>query len=209
MRYLALGDSISIDDYTGVVGGGAAGQFARLIEADLQNLTADGQTTAGVLESLSQVEGRPDVITLTAGGNDFLQAAFYGADPALPAGRAELVTEPLCRLSAIADRLTQYGCPVLLNTVYDPTDGDDGVGESLGLSTRFREPFNELNEGIRALAGRPKFILSDLRALFHGHGINAPETWIVSGIEPNHPGATAIARHWRHLYLNAPANPPG
>ena len=33
MNYLALGDSISIDDYTEVAGGGAASQFARLIGA--------------------------------------------------------------------------------------------------------------------------------------------------------------------------------
>ena len=43
MNYLALGDSISIDDYTGQAGGGAASQFARLIGATrFENLTMNG-----------------------------------------------------------------------------------------------------------------------------------------------------------------------
>src|SRR5205085_8181948 len=77
MVYLALGDSISIDDYTGVPGGGAASQFARLVRADkVQDLTYDGCTTTGVLEALAGVSIRPDVVTLTAGGNDFLERTF-------------------------------------------------------------------------------------------------------------------------------------
>src|SRR5687767_13494848 len=99
MNYLALGDSISIDDYTGVVGGGAASQFAKLVRADeFQNLTRDGNTTDGVLETLSLVTTRPDVATLTAGGNDFLQAAFCGADANRPDGRDALVGRPLKNL---------------------------------------------------------------------------------------------------------------
>ena len=47
MRYLALGDSMSIDDYTGVRGGGAASQLAKLIRAsEFIDLTRDGQITA-------------------------------------------------------------------------------------------------------------------------------------------------------------------
>src|SRR5437868_804300 len=77
MKYLALGDSISIDDYTGVAGGGAVSQFARLIGAtEVQDLTYDGCTTAGVIEALQRVTNRPEVATLTAGGNDFLERTF-------------------------------------------------------------------------------------------------------------------------------------
>jgi hypothetical protein len=43
--YLALGDSISIDDYTGVRGGGAASQLARKLGLELIDLTRDGNTT--------------------------------------------------------------------------------------------------------------------------------------------------------------------
>jgi hypothetical protein len=45
--YLALGDSISIDDYTGVRGGVAASQLARRLGLELVDLTRDGNTTQG------------------------------------------------------------------------------------------------------------------------------------------------------------------
>src|SRR5688500_17265990 len=148
MSYLALGDSISIDDYTGVVGGGAASQFAKLIGADeFQNLTRDGSTTDGVLESLSLVTARPDVVTVTAGGNDFLQAAFYGADPRRPEGKYALVGRPLDNLNRIADNLRRWTCPVIINTIYDPTDGNDALGQSFGIGPSYRLVFYELNGG--------------------------------------------------------------
>ena len=50
--YVPLGDSISIDDYTGVCGGGAASQLARKLGLDLVDLTLDGNTTQGVLADL-------------------------------------------------------------------------------------------------------------------------------------------------------------
>src|SRR6266576_2255369 len=99
MIYLALGDSMSIDDYTGVIGGGAVNQFAALISAtQVLNLTRDGQTTEGVIESLTTVFVKPDIVTMTAGGNDFLQAAFCGSDPATAEGRKSFVELPLTRL---------------------------------------------------------------------------------------------------------------
>jgi lysophospholipase L1-like esterase len=199
MNYLALGDSISIDTYTGTPDGGAASQFARLVGATaFQNLTRDGRTTAGVLDAWGEVTIRPDVVTLTAGGNDFLQGAF-----AVLNGRGawEAVSgEPLANLERISDRLAAFGCPVLLSTVYDPTDGDDSLIASFGMTQPARAAFVALNEGIRALARRRGFLLSDLEALFHGHGAAAPDPWIVSHIEPNLAGATAIARHWHGLY---------
>jgi lysophospholipase L1-like esterase len=70
--YLALGDSISIDDYTGVHGGGAASQLARKLGVELVDLTRDGNTTDGVLADLAAAPTIADVATLTAGGNDLL-----------------------------------------------------------------------------------------------------------------------------------------
>jgi hypothetical protein len=109
MQYLALGDSISIDDYTGVPLGGAASQFVRLVGAtEFQNLTQDGCITDGVLEILTDLTTSPDVVTLTAGGNDFLLACFYGsswqADPDSPEERKDLVERPLANLNRICWR---------------------------------------------------------------------------------------------------------
>ncbi len=46
--YRAVGDSISIDDYTGVHGGGAASQLARKLRIELVDRTVDGNPTHGV-----------------------------------------------------------------------------------------------------------------------------------------------------------------
>ncbi len=201
MIYLALGDSISIDDYTGIVGGGAVNQFAVLISATLVlNLAKDGRTTEGVIESLADVSVEPEIVTLTAGGNDFLQAAFWGSDPSTTEGWKTLVDLPLSRLRLIADRLSEYGCPVIMNTIYDPTDGDDSLGQDLGITSSFRLAFHELNDGIRAIARRKGFLISDLHRLFAGHGINSDNSWIVGQIEPNYAGATAIANRWYDLW---------
>ena len=42
-------------------------------------------------------------------------------------------------------------------------------------------------------------LLSDLEALFHGHGLRSADPWYVMVIEPNHAGASAIAAHWEAL----------
>ena len=199
MNYLALGDSISIDEYTEVGSGGAASQFARLIgAAQFQDLTRDGRTTAGVLEAWPEITRRPNVVTLTAGGNDFLQGSFQALNSAADWGR--VASEPLGHLEEIADRLAAFACPVIVNTIYDPTDGDDSRIASFGMAAQARTAFNALNGGIRALARRHGFLLADLEKLFHGHGASSSRPWIVMQIEPNLAGATAIAAEWHRLF---------
>lgn len=197
MRYLALGDSVSIDLYTGVAGGGAAAQFARLINADaVQDLTRDGATTTDVLASLAKVTEPPDVVTLTAGGNDMLSCAGTG-DEWCGMVMRDLALDNLAR---IADRLAPYHAAVILNTIYDPTDGDDALITRLGLTPRFRTIYEQTNAGLRALAAIRGWLLADLERLFHGHGMTAPESWFTLQIEPNYAGATAIAHAWARLY---------
>src|SRR5436190_23807267 len=70
--YVALGDSISIDEYTGVVGGGAASQLASRLGVELLDLTRDGNTTAGVRMDLLRMPAVADLVTITAEGNDLL-----------------------------------------------------------------------------------------------------------------------------------------
>jgi lysophospholipase L1-like esterase len=187
--YLALGDSISIDDYTGVRGGGAASQLARTLGVDLVDLTRDANTTQGVLADLARAPATADIVTLTAGGNDLL-----GGDP-----RAILR-----RLHQIAERIQPLGARLVVNTIYDPSDGDNDVGRrELGLSRlaaiELRRHLNALNGGIGKLAAEYSFLLADLERLFHGHGVAANEPWFVEVIEPNLAGATAIAEHWYEL----------
>ncbi len=62
--YLALGDSISIDDYTGVRGGGAPSQLARKLGLELVDLTRDGNTTHGVLADLARAPAVAELVTV-------------------------------------------------------------------------------------------------------------------------------------------------
>lgn len=201
MTYLALGDSISIDDYTGVEGGGAASQLARLLRADpFVDLTRDGRTSDGVLLDLSR-DGlpRPDAITPTVGGNDLLGSLFprpmgdRGIEDRSALGRLDE------NLRAIADRLAAMGCPVVMNTVYDPTDGDDSKTEELGLALGARQALAHTNRTIARLAAERGFLLCDLETLFRGHGFWSDAPWLVLHIEPNLAGATAMARAWHAL----------
>jgi lysophospholipase L1-like esterase len=188
--YLALGDSISIDDYTGVEGGGAASQLARRLRFDLVDLSRDGNTTERVLADLAAAPAAAEVITLTAGGNDLLGGG--------------LPRSILRRLRQIAERIEPLGGRVVVKTIYDPSDGDDAIGRrELGLSwlaaIELRRRLDALNQGIAKLAGEHGFLLADLELLFHGHGIASPDPWFVEVIEPNLAGATAIAVHWHQL----------
>ncbi len=196
--YLAVGDSISIDDYTGVAGGGAPSQLARKLGLDLIDLTRDGNTTHGVLADLARAPAAADVVTLTAGGNDLLGG--------------ELPRAIMRRLHQIAERIQPLSVRVVVNTIYDPSDGDNDIGRrELGLSRlatiELRRRLNAVNGGIRKLAREYGFLLADLERLFHGHGIASDDSWFVQVIEPNLAGATAIAEHWyRLLTPNQPQN---
>ena len=191
VRYVALGDSISIDDYTGVRGGGAASQLARLLDAtDFVDLTRDGHVTDGVLADLARVPPEPDVVTLTVGGNDLLM------------GRP--ARQIVDNVAAIAERLAPFRAHTILNTVYDPTDGDDELGQrALGLPPETRLEFDAVNAGIKDAAAAHGFLLADLEELFHGHGIASSDPWFVLEIEPNLAGASAIAARWHELLAHA------
>src|SRR2546423_1782467 len=91
--YVALGDSMSIDDYAGGAGRGAASLLHRNRDGDFPDwagrdlasagltvrvLARDGATAADVLDrQLPRIEQTPALVTVTMGGNDLLVA--YGA----------------------------------------------------------------------------------------------------------------------------------
>jgi lysophospholipase L1-like esterase len=197
MHYLALGDSISIDDYTGVLGGGAASQFAKLIDAKgFDSWARDGCTTQGVLTALESWHQPPNVVTLTACGNDLLVGLASEQDS------EQMVSEIIERFDKIISHLKGLNCPVIVNTIYDPTDGEDDLAVMLGLPNPVRKPFDQINNHIRGVKG-DRIIVSDLEALFAGRGNWSADPWIVGYIEPNLAGATAIANHWFELFRAA------
>jgi lysophospholipase L1-like esterase len=139
-----------------------------------------------VLADLARAPTSADVVTLTAGGNDLLG----GESP-----RAILR-----RLDQITQRLQPLGGRTIVNTVYDPSDGD---GRELGLSrlatVELRPRLNALNGGIAKLARERGLLLADLERLCHAHGLASDEPWFVQVIEPNLAAATAIADYWHEL----------
>jgi hypothetical protein len=99
----------------------------------------------------------------------------------------------------IANRI-ELGAHVVINTIYDQSDGDNDVGRrELGLSRlatiELRRRLNAANRGIAALARERRFLLAISSDSSTGHGLASKEPWFVNVIEPNLAGATATAEH--------------
>lgn len=219
MRYIALGDSISIDDYpqheTGKKGLGAAALFHRNDDAhwpefrglDLttrhrdiafQNLATDGATSDDVIRrQLPRIvhDDQPAIVTVTAGGNDMLT---HLRSPAPLARLVESITE---RIERIVQSLTSTlpASLILLGNVYDPSDGTNELyGERLDREAGWLAQFNDSLSRIAQSHARVRLI--DIHRHFLGHGVTARETerWYWSGLifEPNARGASEVRRLW-------------
>ncbi|WP_432829250.1 SGNH/GDSL hydrolase family protein [Dactylosporangium sp. CA-092794] len=205
-RYFALGDSMSIDDYAGGPGLGAASLLADDLGIELALLARDGATSDDVLRrQVGQVGDRPALITLTMGGNDLLTAMVENPDKV--SGAVETVA---ANYDATLASLAATGARIVVSTVYDPTDGTGDLSWA-GLPDVADGPvvLAALNDAIRAAAARHGAAVADLHAAFLGHGAQAgditgsdshpanPELWLCGHIEPNAWGAQAIRDTWR------------
>ena len=229
--YVALGDSISIDKYAGGPRRGGASLLARNRDDDFPHwrhhdlattrpelgfalLASDGGTTESVLEDqLPRLEscGRvPRVVTLTVGGNDVLGA--YGDTRRT----LEVVGVVRARVGQVLDRLNALiapGDPVVVGTVYDPSDG---TGETwrVGLPAwpEVVDVLAELNAALRVVASEHGSVVADIHGRFLGHGLQAGNPaqpgarpgdralWYCDVIEPNAWGADAVrAAFWEAL----------
>ncbi|WP_433049299.1 SGNH/GDSL hydrolase family protein [Dactylosporangium sp. CS-033363] len=205
-RYFALGDSMSIDDYAGGPGLGAASLLADDLGIELLLLARDGATSDDVLRrQLGRVRDRPALVTITMGGNDLLTAIVESPDKVPAAVAATAANYDACLAS-----LAATGARIVVSTVYDPTDGTGDlswaglpdVDEGLAL-------LHSMNAAIRASAARHGALVADLHGAFLGHGAQAGditrpdshpanrELWLCGHIEPNAWGAQAIRDTWR------------
>lgn len=216
-RFVALGDSISVDIYpqreTGISRLGAVSLLHRnhdsywpdwrsrdLVSLNpaitLLDLTADGATSEDVL--LSQLPRIPRstervLVTITAGGNDILMNLRSTSPP------VRLVEGMIDRLAQIVSG-TQDRLPnarLLLGTVYDPSDGTNILdGERLDREAKWLATFNA---AVRRMASESVRII-DIHQHFLGHGMAAAEKdrWYWSGLifEPNAIGAHEVRRLW-------------
>jgi lysophospholipase L1-like esterase len=221
--YVALGDSISIDVYAGGPGRGGASLLARNRDDDFPRwrgrdlattrpelgfalLATDGGTTASLLEvQLPRLRSSgvvPRIVTLTVGGNDVLGA--YGDTRAA----LEIVDVVGARVGQALERLSGLvpaGDPVVVGTVYDPSDGT-GEAWRVGLPPwpEVVEVLGELNATLRAVASEHGALVADIHGRFLGHGLQAGDPaqpkarprdralWYCNIIEPNAWGADAV-----------------
>ena len=190
--YVALGDSISIDDYAGGPGRGGASLLHRnrdddfpewrgrdLVhldpEARLHLLASDGATTRTLREvQLTRLAGlpqRPTLVSLTIGGNDLLSA--YGDT----ATARQVVAHVRGQVARALDRITASLAPggrVVVGTVYDPSDGTGDAGR-LGLPPwpDAVAVIADLNEALREVAGAGGAAVAEIAQHFAGHGLLA------------------------------------
>ena len=166
------------------------------------NLAEDGAMIDDVAtEELSRLGHDSDdpgiLLTLTAGGNDLLDALGSGK----PLERAVRQIEGRYADLVATMREELPAATLVLTTVYDPTDG---TGRLPGLESLGRLPLEHLdrfNEGVRGLAREADHtLLADVHRHFLGHGVSAPEAdrwyWRRNLIEPNARGASEIRRVW-------------
>ncbi len=190
--YVALGDSISIDDYAGGPGRGGASLLFRNRDDDFPDwrgrdlltldpattfgmLATDGATTRTLLQAqlprLRALPARPTLVTLTIGGNDLL--SVYG-DTAAARGVVAGVEAAVDRALAELAGLLAPGGRVVVGTVYDPSDGT-GDAARLGLPPwpDAVAVIGELNQALRGVAERNGAAVADVAGTFSGHGLRA------------------------------------
>ena len=190
--YVALGDSISIDDYAGGPGRGGASLLyrnrdddfpewrgrdlrSRNPEATFALLATDGATTRTLLDvqlpRLAASRIRPTLVTLTVGGNDVLSA--YGDTVTARTVVRRVAAAVSLALDEVAPRLGA-GARVAVGTVYDPSDGT-GDAARLGLPPwpDAVAVIAELNDALRTVAERHGARVAEIHERFLGHGLLA------------------------------------
>jgi lysophospholipase L1-like esterase len=174
----------------------------RFGEVKFLNLGEDGAMIDDVateeLARLGRDFEEPGVLlTLTAGGNDLLDALLSGK----PLGReANRIARRYTELVETAREELSHAT-LMLTTVYDPTDG---TGRLPGFESYGRLPLEHLelfNTRVREMAQEtPGAVLADVHRHFMGHGVSAAEAerwyWKHNLIEPNARGASEIRRLW-------------
>jgi len=190
--YAALGDSMSIDDYAGGPGRGAASLLWRNRDHDfpawagrdltthdptahLALLASDGATSTTVVREqlgrLRRLGIPPTMATVTMGGNDLLLA--YGDTTAARQAIGTVVDNGRLVLAGLR-ALMGPQAPIVVATVYDPSDGS-GDADRLGLPAwpQALELLAELNRSLGALAAEHGALVADVHARFLGHGLAA------------------------------------
>jgi hypothetical protein len=235
MFYIALGDSISISDYPdqemGTSGNGAAARFAcalfdeGLVYSDL-NLTRDGATCSDIRNHQLVAAKKfinpncQSIITLTAGGNDISFRSMRLKARKTTGNEFNTMMNGILReySDLVLDiRRTFPNSLLMLNTLYDPTDGTEKLPENCGLWADIAPMYSAgrrcLGKYIFAWGKRLEFAtVTDIFTLFDGKGmkIGNREGYYYNQflIEPGAVGARVIADAWMSTYKSHLAHKP-
>lgn len=174
-------------------------------QAELLNLAEDGAMIDDVateeLARLGRDSEDPGILlTLTAGGNDLLDALSAGRKLESAVGLA--IRRYIDLVETVREELPR--ATLILTTVYDPTDG---TGRLPGLEAYGRVPLEQLdrfNRQVRETAdAMPGTVVADVQRHFRHHGLTAPAKerwyWDRNPIEPNARGASEIRRVWWNI----------
>lgn len=164
------------------------------------NLAEDGAMIDDVateeLARLGRDSRDPGILlTLTAGGNDLLDALGTGRSLDREVRKIEQRYADL--VATIREELRE--ATLVLTTVYDPTDG---TGRLPGLDRLLPlEYLHRFNDRVRHLADEDEgTLVADVHHHFLGHGMTAAEDdrwyWHQNPIEPSARGASEIRRVW-------------
>ncbi|MGN6392461.1 MAG: SGNH/GDSL hydrolase family protein [Gemmatimonadales bacterium] len=169
---------------------------------EFRGLAEDGamidDVTTEELARLGRDSNDPEIlITLTAGGNDLLDALASGRPLERELRRIERRYADL--VATVREELP--AATLVLTTVYDPTDGSGVLPGMDRLGRLPLEYLDRFNERVRDLANDGEgTLLADVHEHFLGHGTTASEKerwyWSRNPIEPNARGASEIRRVW-------------
>jgi lysophospholipase L1-like esterase len=169
--YLALGDSMSIDLYTGVKGGGAVSQFHKWLG---NSWLLDDRSADMCRMRYVPTDGRGDVITLTIGGNDLLADKQRYTEE----GLESFAREHLALLQTL--RETNSNAVFIVGNVYAP---------QTPLTEDLLRALEDANNAIAANVRSVDALPADIRGSFRGH----EREYLCYDIEPSLRGATVIA----------------
>lgn len=182
--------------------------YSRSPRIEFLSLAEDGamidDVTTEELARLGRDSNDPGfVLTLTAGGNDLLDALVAGRSLDKAVGRISRSYTDL--VESVREELPR--ATLVVTTVYDPTDG---TGSLPGLEAYEPLPLEYLrgfNDHVRETARKNGAALADVHRHFLGHGVTAPESerwyWWRNLIEPNARGASEIRRVWWEVLESA------
>lgn len=142
------------------------------------------------------------LLTLTAGGNDLLDALAAGRRLDKAVGKiSQSYTDLVDTIRGEFPRAT-----LVLTTVYDPTDGTGSMPRFEGYGRLPLEHLHRFNDHVRETAAGVSALLADVHRHFLNHGVTVAERerwyWWRNMIEPNARGASEIRRVWWEAVLS-------